>query len=211
MKKQQFWELKTLIGGRFFTLLALRLMLKFFRWILPRQEVWALPNCMLIFFHLLLRAKRFQKKLLKSNFLLSVNSNLNHFNSSQNMQIHGGKITKISVLHTKPDWLRSLQRLMIESRVCISQFAQWFSQCLQIDYLRLLCMLLVLYLLFPSKGLNVLEKRELKCGIKSNHSFQEGVVIQKIMLFYFATFSQDLVLRLMCVLEQTLKALTHGS
>lgn len=105
------------------------------------------------------------------------------------MQIHGGKITKISVLHTKPDWLRSLQRLMIESRVCISQFAQWFSQCLQIDYLRLLCMLHVLYLLFPSKGLNVLEKREWKCGIKSNHSFQEDVVIQKIMLFYFATFS----------------------
>lgn len=211
MKKQQFWELKTSIGGKFFTLLALKLMQKFSQQIQPNKEAWELPNCMLIFYLLLLRAKHFQKKQLKSSSLLSANLNLNHFSSSQNMQIRGGKTTKISVPPTKPDWLRFLQKLMIETQVCISQFVQWFSQCLRTDYQRLLYMLLVLYHLSPSKDLNVLERKELKCGTKFNLSSQEVAVIQKTMLFYYAIFSQGLALRHMCASAQTLKGLTHGS
>jgi hypothetical protein len=126
------------------------------------------------------------------------------------MQIRGGKTTKISVLPTKPDWLRSLQKLMTEIQVCISQFAQWFNQCLRTDCWRPLYMLLVLYLSSPSKDLNVLERKELKCGIKFNLSSQGVVEIQKTMLSYCATFSWDLALRLMYVSAQILKALTHG-
>ena len=105
------------------------------------------------------------------------------------MQIRGGKSTKISVPPTKPDWLRSLQKLMIETQVCISQFVQWFSQCLRTDDWRLLYMLLVLCHLSPSKDLNALERKELKCGTKFNLSSQEVAVIQKTMLFYSAIFS----------------------
>jgi hypothetical protein len=50
-------------------------------------------------------------------------------------------------------------------------------------------MLLVLYHLSPSKDLNVLERKELKCGTKFNLSSQEVAVIQKTMLFYSAIFS----------------------
>jgi hypothetical protein len=126
------------------------------------------------------------------------------------MQIHGGKITEISGLPTKPGWWRSLQIQMIETQVSISQFAPWFSLCSQTDYWRLLCTPLALSHLSPSKGLNASEKRDSRCGIKSNPSSREDAGIQKTMLYYFATFSWDSALRLMCASAQTLRALIHG-